>query len=171
MAINAAVQQIQQELSARVESERRTGARRQWLLLGLAAATLALLALTLRHIVRTITNPIAMAVQAAERVTAGDLTGDVRINCCDEIGELQQALLRMHVALSDIVADVRRGSTTIEYASQDIAQGTRTSRGAPNSRPRTWRASPRARRSCKPQWRRIPRCPRQPARSPRAPAA
>lgn len=123
VAINAVVRQIQQELSARVESERRTGARRQWLLLGLAAATLALLALTLRHILRTITSPIAMAVQAAERVTAGDLTGDVRIERCDEIGELQRALLRMHVALSDIVGDVRRGSSTIEYASQDIAQG------------------------------------------------
>jgi methyl-accepting chemotaxis protein len=123
VAIKATVQQLDQELSARVESERRTGARRQWLLLGLAAATLALLALTLRHIVRTITSPIAMAVEAAERVTAGDLTGSLRIDCCDELGELQRALLRMHVALSDIVGDVRRGSTMIEYASQDIAQG------------------------------------------------
>jgi methyl-accepting chemotaxis protein len=122
-AIKATAAKIEKELGNRVAEEQASGRKREIILIGLTLATLAALAWTLGHMITSITYPISMAVNVTNRVTDGDLTGEVEIKTRDELGELQAALLNMHIALTEIVADVRRASQDIAAATTNIADG------------------------------------------------
>jgi methyl-accepting chemotaxis protein len=122
-AIKATAAKIEKELGKRVAEEQASGRKREIILIGLTLATLAALAWTLGHMITSITYPISMAVNVTNRVTDGDLTGEVEIKTRDELGELQAALLNMHIALTEIVADVRRAAQDIAEATTNIADG------------------------------------------------
>jgi len=122
--IKATSAAIEQELQQRVARQKADGRRQAWLSAALTIGTLVILLLILQRTVKQITYPISMAVDVAKHVTAGDLTGEILVVRSDELGELQAALLQMHIALSEIVAEVRSGSVEIADASADIQNGT-----------------------------------------------
>ncbi|MFY2946029.1 methyl-accepting chemotaxis protein [Achromobacter xylosoxidans] len=72
---------------------------------------------------RGIVRPLGQAVNAARRVAAGDLTGDILVATRDETGDLMAALKAMNASLTGIVREVRGGSEGIAAASSQIAQG------------------------------------------------
>ncbi|HEX5372964.1 MAG TPA: methyl-accepting chemotaxis protein [Aquabacterium sp.] len=74
-------------------------------------------------ITRSITRPIARAVQVAEAVAAGDLTSDVQVDSTDETGQLLSALKRMNDSLGNIVGQVRHSSDSIATGSTQISSG------------------------------------------------
>lgn len=63
------------------------------------------------------------AAIAANRIAEGDFTVRIDTSRTDEIGRLLNAMQRMTVSLSALVADVRISTETIEVASQQIAAG------------------------------------------------
>jgi len=74
-------------------------------------------------LIRSITRPLAAAVEVAETVAAGDLSSCIEVSGRDETSQLLSALKRMNDNLSDIVADVRTGSEAIASATRQIAAG------------------------------------------------
>ncbi|WEF33778.1 methyl-accepting chemotaxis protein [Pseudoduganella chitinolytica] len=72
---------------------------------------------------RSITVPLAGAVKVAQRVAAGELTSQVRVEGKDETSELLQALKDMNDSLVRTVGQVRSGTETITQASREIATG------------------------------------------------
>lgn len=72
---------------------------------------------------RSITRPLNEAVGLAEKVAAGDLTGNIVVASKDETGQLLQALKDMNESLVRIVSQVRTGTDTIATASTQIATG------------------------------------------------
>ena len=72
---------------------------------------------------RSITQPLAVAVHAIERVTSGDLSMRIRSTAQDETGRLLQALQSMQEGLATVVSNVRQGSDGVATASAEIAQG------------------------------------------------
>ncbi len=89
---------------------------------------LALLALALGAVLawlltRSITRPLNEAVQVAQTVASGDLSGQVVVKTRDETGLLMQALKGMNANLAKVVGDVRAGTDTIAAASSQIASG------------------------------------------------
>jgi len=74
-------------------------------------------------ITRSITRPMARAVQVAQTVAAGDLTSRIEVDTQDETGQLMQALKDMNDSLVRIVGEVRQGTDTIATASSQIAAG------------------------------------------------
>jgi methyl-accepting chemotaxis protein len=88
------------------------------LLLGLvAAATLAAM------FVRSITGPVGEALTVARAVAQGDLRVQAKVQGPNELGQLMQALNAMRDNLSQLVAQVTRGSEQVATASAEIAQG------------------------------------------------
>jgi methyl-accepting chemotaxis protein len=73
---------------------------------------------------RSITRPVRQAVEAAERVAAGDLTSQLEATTNDEVGQLLRALKNMNARLLKIVGEIRHGSDAIATASAEIAAGT-----------------------------------------------
>jgi methyl-accepting chemotaxis protein len=72
---------------------------------------------------RSITLPVREAVDAAERVAAGDLTSQLEAKTNDEVGQLLRALKNMNGKLLTVVGEIRTGSDSIATASAEIAAG------------------------------------------------
>jgi methyl-accepting chemotaxis protein len=72
---------------------------------------------------RSITRPLARAVEFAHRVAQGDLSGQIRVTTRDETGQLLRALDDMNANLQRVVTQVRGGSETISTATAQIAAG------------------------------------------------
>jgi len=72
---------------------------------------------------RAITGPIERAVGVASTVARGELGMRIEVNSTDETGRLLGALRDMNERLSETVARVREGSSSIAVATGQIAEG------------------------------------------------
>jgi methyl-accepting chemotaxis protein len=83
------------------------------------AASIAVALLMSRAIVR----PMHEAIRVADRIAAGDLSGDIQARTSDETGQLMQSLARMLQSLRDLVGEVASGAHIVADTSAQIAQG------------------------------------------------
>ncbi|MFJ9453150.1 methyl-accepting chemotaxis protein [Herbaspirillum sp. NPDC101397] len=74
-------------------------------------------------IVRSITRPLAHAINVAECIGAGKLSQSIDTQRGDEFGRLLQALANMATSLHDVVTEVQHGIDAISSASAEIASG------------------------------------------------
>lgn len=74
-------------------------------------------------LVRAIVGPLNKAIEAANRVASGDLTGHIEVDSTNEMGRLLQALKTMNDNLLDLVGKVRNSTESIATASSEIASG------------------------------------------------
>jgi methyl-accepting chemotaxis protein len=95
----------------------------QWLMFAIAAALVAVGAVTALAIARSIVKPLAQAVAAAKRIAEGDLTQRIDTQGRDEAADMLRALAGMQGALSTLVAQVSAGVESVGTASGEIAQG------------------------------------------------
>jgi methyl-accepting chemotaxis protein len=98
--------------------------QRMFMLGGLVVAlALASGALVAWRITLGIQQPIEQALQVAERIAAGDLTTEVRVQRADELGRLLQAVSGMQDRLRDLVGQIRQTAESIQVASSEVASG------------------------------------------------
>ena len=93
------------------------------LMIVLGAVSLALAALVAWWITRSITRPMARALDVANTVAAGDLTSRIEVDSTDETGQLLHALKTMNENLVRTVQTVRSGTDAISTASNEVAAG------------------------------------------------
>ncbi len=92
-------------------------------MLGALALLLAAAVLLLRSILRSISVPMAEAVQVAQRISKGDLTATFGPAHADETGQLMAALHDMNDNLARMVGAVRQGIEEIDDGASAIASG------------------------------------------------
>jgi methyl-accepting chemotaxis protein-1 (serine sensor receptor) len=92
-------------------------------LLVTAALAMVVAVVAALWLIRSITAPLAQAVQAADRVAAGDLTQSIHSDATDETGQLLQSLGKMQQSLVRTVSSVRQNSESVASASAQIASG------------------------------------------------
>ena len=93
-----------------------------WLVLAAVAATAIAIAMALA-LIRAITGPLALAVKAADRVAAGDLSQAIEFTGKDEVAQLLASMQGMQNSLIGTVGSVREGAESVATASAQIAQG------------------------------------------------
>ncbi|WP_027994581.1 methyl-accepting chemotaxis protein [Simplicispira psychrophila] len=93
-----------------------------WVALALLA-TLLLTSVTAMIFVRSITQPLAQAVELSHTVARGDLTGAPLKHGTNEVGQLLAGLQDMREHLTQVVRNVRSGAEGVAAASVQIAQG------------------------------------------------
>jgi methyl-accepting chemotaxis protein len=122
-AVNGMVVDGSAILAESLRAEER--AHRQQLIIVLVLMALAMaVALWLALVfVRSITQPLQQAVQLAQAVAQGDLSGTDREAGTNEVGELLNAQQIMRARLRPMVAQVRSGADSVALASAEIAQG------------------------------------------------
>ncbi|MDH5265280.1 MAG: methyl-accepting chemotaxis protein, partial [Betaproteobacteria bacterium] len=69
-------------------------------------------------------KPVTRAVEFAERIAGGDLSGDLRSEARDEVGQLLRALANMKENLAEVVMQVRVSAESVATASNQVAVGT-----------------------------------------------
>jgi methyl-accepting chemotaxis protein len=93
------------------------------LMMVLSAVALVLGGLCAWLTARSITRPLAQAVEVARTVAGGDLSARIEVESRDETGQLMDALRHMNASLARVVGEVREGTDTIATASGQIATG------------------------------------------------
>ena len=96
---------------------------RNWLAAGGIIAVLALSTMLFLVIRSQIARPLQHAVDAAEKISRGDLTVQIESGRTDEIGRLTIAMNGVSRGLANVVWNVRRGTETIASAATQIAAG------------------------------------------------
>ncbi|EDH3766141.1 HAMP domain-containing protein [Salmonella enterica subsp. enterica] len=115
------VQSMKEKAIATAERERQYVI---WACMGIAlAVALSVLALS-SLLVRSITRPLAGAVELADAIAAGDLSRSIEVRGKDECATLLQSLSHMQASLSEIVSEVRNSAESVSVASGQISQGT-----------------------------------------------
>jgi len=118
--VMARQQQMYEQADVRIDEMSRS-ARQVMIALGVIALVLGAAFGWL--LTRSITRPLASAVDVAQRVAAGDLTADIQAASRCEVGALMTALKTMTENLRKTVTEVRTGTETIVMASREIASG------------------------------------------------
>ena len=72
---------------------------------------------------RSVTGPLAIAAQSAQRMGGGDMTMALRTDGSDETSQLLKGLETMRQHLQGIVSTVRGNAELVSMASAEIAQG------------------------------------------------
>ncbi|HTN65798.1 MAG TPA: methyl-accepting chemotaxis protein [Burkholderiaceae bacterium] len=93
------------------------------LLAAICAVTVACGGLISWRLTLSITRPLQTAVSIARRVAIGDLSSQPTVAGRDEVSDLLHSLKTMNDHLLKLVAEVRRGTDSIETASKEIATG------------------------------------------------
>jgi methyl-accepting chemotaxis protein len=130
-SIVALVKLQAKKVEAQVQASFAEDDRAQSLALGLVAvALLAGVALSVA-LARSITAPLAVAVEAADRIARGDLRQDLRADRGDELGRLMEAMATMSEALRRSLGETQAGSNSLaSAASQILAASRRTVQAA-----------------------------------------
>jgi methyl-accepting chemotaxis protein-2 (aspartate sensor receptor) len=84
------------------------------------ALLIGLLALLAR---RWITRPLAVAIEATDRIAAGDLTVSIAVDRSDEVGRLLGAMDTMQEVLTGTVRGIQEASRHVDQSASEIATG------------------------------------------------
>ncbi|MRV73344.1 HAMP domain-containing protein [Duganella sp. FT92W] len=118
-ASGKAMEALEHLLAARKDRVQRA----EWMTVAAVAALFILAAWLSYLIVQAVIRPLQQAVQAARRISEGDLTTVIDVQGRDESAQLLSALHGMNHGLVRIVREVRNGTASIATASQQIASG------------------------------------------------
>jgi methyl-accepting chemotaxis protein len=88
-------------------------------------AALVIIAAWAAYLVRSITEPLSVAITVAERMAAGDLTQHIQTADTTELGQLTTALSHMNGSLSKLVRQVQESADNIESSSSEVSAGTK----------------------------------------------
>jgi methyl-accepting chemotaxis protein len=117
------------ELTA-IKSELAKAASEESTALYLSSRTLMIIAIAIGlfigialglFITRGITKPLVLAVDAANRMAEGDLTGRIDVTSTDETGQLLKAIQRMTERLTEVVTSVNGGAQGLASASEEVS--------------------------------------------------
>ncbi len=110
---------VDQRLAGREARLQRNAA---WLL-GSVLLGLTAVALLLWRTIAGILQPVMQAIEATERIAAGDLGGPVHTDRHDEMGRVLQAIALMQERLRELVRKLQEASGEIHVAADEIASG------------------------------------------------
>jgi methyl-accepting chemotaxis protein len=114
---SVAMAALDSKLQAR-ESSLKAAQRR---LISAVCAMALLAALVGWAITRAISLPLRTALEAANRLSEGDLTVRIESTARDEIGQLLRAMQLMVAKLSQVVTEVNAGSEALASASEEVS--------------------------------------------------
>jgi methyl-accepting chemotaxis protein len=89
----------------------------------LAASLVALLVGVIAAwlITRAVVGPLRQVIGRAEQIAAGDLSGDIRVDRRDEVGQLMHAMQQMGSGLSSIVSGLQKGIEQLAGNAQSLS--------------------------------------------------
>ena len=103
------------------EEARQTYVTARDLALGLGVAAVMLGVLFTVVVTLSVTRPLKIAVDAANRLSEGDLTARIEAKSRDETGQLLAAMQNMIGRLSNIIATVRSATDNLSSASEEVS--------------------------------------------------
>jgi len=107
--------------SASVDEANVTYENSRKLIIGFSLAASILAALIAFFLARSVTRPLARAVEAANLLAAGDLTVSITPESTDETGQLLLSMQSMIAKLSQVVTEVNNSAASLAGASEEVS--------------------------------------------------
>jgi len=121
----AAIEELAKHQSAKMEKmgdeAARTYEETRHLVIVLTAGAALLAVAVATLITLSVTRPLRIAVDAADRLAAGDLTVDIQSTSRDEAGQLLGAMKNMIGKLTQVVGEVNGGAHSLASASEQVS--------------------------------------------------
>ncbi|XQR87993.1 HAMP domain-containing protein [Stutzerimonas urumqiensis] len=96
--------------------------QQSWMLMiALGAIALLIAILSAWIVTRSITRPLGIAVEAADRLAEGDMTVKLEANSKDETGQLLMAMQSMVERLTQTIGEVRSAADSLASASEEVS--------------------------------------------------
>lgn len=92
----------------------------RWVVALVIAAAALITVVLAWWLTRSIVRPLRLAVQAAQQVAEGDLTGRIDVEGRDEVSQLQGSLVQMQQRLRDTLGEISTSSTHLTTAAQAL---------------------------------------------------
>ncbi len=71
--------------------------------------------------IRNITRPLTLAVDTANKIAGGDLTGEIDVTSEDETGQMLTAIKTMSEKLKGVIADIKQASESVASGSTQLS--------------------------------------------------
>jgi methyl-accepting chemotaxis protein len=120
-AINELAKHQSEKMKKLADEADRTYADTRQLVIGITAGAALLAVLIATMITLSVTRPLRQAVDAADRLAAGDLTVDIHANSRDEAGLLLAAMKNMIAKLTQVVGEVNGSAQSLASASEEVS--------------------------------------------------
>ncbi len=91
------------------------------LVLALSVVAVLVAGLIAWLVTRSITEPLAVAVDVANQLAQGDLTAKIEVNSTDETGQLLMAMGNMVDKLAQVISEVRSAADNLSSASEEVS--------------------------------------------------
>ncbi|MDD2856399.1 MAG: methyl-accepting chemotaxis protein, partial [Desulfuromonadaceae bacterium] len=91
------------------------------IMFGLGGGAILIAIIAALYLTRGIVNPMQEAVEVANRLAAGDLTMEVKVNSTDETGQLLTAIKEMVGKLKQVVGEVMTAADNVASGSQELS--------------------------------------------------
>lgn len=105
----------------KAESAKKAYAEARALMLGLSGVAIVLSVLIAFLITRSITRPMATAVDITKRLSEGDMTVKIEVSRKDETGQLLLSMKNMVANLTGIISEVRAAANNLGSASNQVS--------------------------------------------------
>lgn len=130
-SLDALVSNQEENVSGQyLEAETLYGSTRR-ITLAMALLAVVLGSLISYFVTRSITRPLFAALQASNRLAAGDLTLHIESKGSDETGQLLSSMKNMVEKLKGVIADVKGAANSVAAGSQELSSSAeQTSQGA-----------------------------------------
>ncbi|TWI07986.1 methyl-accepting chemotaxis protein [Lysobacter ruishenii] len=93
----------------------------RWILLVIASVSVLLAAAIGYVVARSVTKPVARAVEVATQLANGDLTARIVVDRHDETGRLLAAMKAMMEKVAQVIGEVRAASENLSSASEQVS--------------------------------------------------
>jgi methyl-accepting chemotaxis protein len=120
-AVNELAKHQSDKMKKLAEEADRTYDETRKLVIGMTAGAALLAVLIATMITLSVTRPLRQAVDAADRLAAGDLTVAIQASSRDEAGLLLAAMKNMIAKLTQVVGDVNGGAQSLASASEEVS--------------------------------------------------
>jgi methyl-accepting chemotaxis protein len=120
-AANDLVKHQSDEMTTLADGAGRAYADTRQLVIEMTIGAALLAALVATFITLSVTRPLRQAVQAADRLAAGDLTVEIQTAGRDEAGQLLAAMKNMIAKLTQVVGEVNGSAQSLASASEEVS--------------------------------------------------
>jgi methyl-accepting chemotaxis protein len=120
-AVDALAKHESDKMQKLAEEAGQTYAETRQLVLAITAGAAVLALAVAVFITLSVTRPLRVAVDAADRLAAGDLTVDIQATARDETGQLLAAMKNMIAKLTQVVGEVNGGAHALASASEQVS--------------------------------------------------
>ncbi|RMS37237.1 Methyl-accepting chemotaxis protein I [Pseudomonas coronafaciens pv. garcae] len=125
---------VSNDLIARQNKSRNIDSEKSVMMIVVATVLALVLSILAAWVItRQITTPLQETLEVVERVAAGDLSRNLRVDRKDELGRLQSTIQRMTVSLRELVGGIRDGVTQIASAAEELSAVTEQTSAGVNS--------------------------------------